>query len=325
MILDPAVNSLDRQHATIARTAEDEIASIQVGKTFLRRGRAVGRRRLDDRDHGGRPDHAGSATDVFNPGPKSICQIAFGMGSSYRSGLIAGLNVEGVESCPRSRACSAYYYPDASQVLADANGRLLVADGRNHIELTSHNLRPRDGRSRRPPFEARAPGCSTRGVLQGGQGHLNPGGVMMEWMPYDQSVDEFRAHAQTFHSVFANDIFVFGPAGFGVYMLGSEAPLEFTVENVRSILSRPGVTADLASAPDAPIASLDPQAWTDLIMAQIWIKGDQVQKFAGDAPLITDDRPYTEYYLVRETLANLFGPRSPRMGRESLKAATPAG
>jgi hypothetical protein len=107
-------------------------------------------------------------------------------------------------------------------------------------------------------------------------------------------------------------------------MLGSEAPVAFDVDNVRAILSRPGVLADLASAPEAPIASLDPQAWTDLIMAQIWIQGDKVQKFAGDAPLITDDRPYTEYYLVRKALARLFGPHSPKMSRESLKAATPA-
>jgi spermidine synthase len=324
VILDPAVNSLDRQHATIARTAEDEIASIQVGKTSLGvpqlwvGGVSMTAITVDARIMPALPL-------MLRPGAKSICQIAFGMGSSYRSGLIAGLDVEGVELVPSVPGMFSYYYPDASQVLADPSGHLLVADGRNHIELTSHKY---DLAMADPPPPIRSSGAGvlySQEFYRAVKAHLNPGGVMMEWMPYDQSVDEFRAHAQTFHSVFANDIFVFGPAGFGVYMLGSEAPLEFTVENVRSILSRPGVTADLASAPDAPIASLDPQAWTDLIMAQIWIKGGQVQKFAGDAPLITDDRPYTEYYLVRETLASLFGPRSPRMSRESLKAATPAG
>jgi len=67
--------------------------------------------------------------------------------------------------------------------------------------------------------------------------------------------------------------------------------------------------ADLAAAPDSSIKTEDLSAWTNLVMGQIWIQGDQVAKFAGNAPIITDDRPYTEYYLVRKALARLFGPR----------------
>jgi hypothetical protein len=155
--------------------------------------------------------------------------------------------------------------------------------------------------------------------------HLNPGGVMMEWIPYDQTVDEFKAHVRTFHSVFEHDILVFGPGESGMYMFGSAQPLEFTPDNVRSILSRPGIVADVASSPLAPTTSLDVDTWTGVIMGQVWIQGDKVAKFAGDAPLITDDRPYTEYYLVRQTLSRLFGPRSPKMGQSTLQAATPAG
>jgi hypothetical protein len=262
---------------------------------------------------------------MLRPQAKTICEIAFGMGSSYRSALIAGLNVEGVELVPSVPGMFDYFYPDAAQVMSNPNGHLVVADGRNHIELTTHmyDLAMADPP---PPIHSSGAGVLySQEFYKAVKAHLNPGGVMMEWMPYDQTVDEFRAHVQTFHSVFPNDILVFGPTDSGVYMLGSEAPVEFTAENVRSILSRPGVVADLASSPQAPIKSLDPQDWADLVMAQIWIKGDQIQKFAGDAALITDDRPYTEYYLVRKVLNRVFGPHSPRMSHESLKAATPAG
>ena len=30
-----------------------------------------------------------------------------------------------------------WYYPDAEAVLADPNGRVIVTDGRNHLELTN--------------------------------------------------------------------------------------------------------------------------------------------------------------------------------------------
>ena len=33
-----------------------------------------------------------------------------------------------------------YYYPDADAVLADPNGRVIVTDGRNHLELTKERF-----------------------------------------------------------------------------------------------------------------------------------------------------------------------------------------
>ena len=33
-----------------------------------------------------------------------------------------------------------YYYPDAAAVLADPNGRVIVTDGRNHLELTDERF-----------------------------------------------------------------------------------------------------------------------------------------------------------------------------------------
>jgi spermidine synthase len=324
IVLDPAVNSQQRAGTTIARTAEDEIASVQAGSTasgykeLWVGGIAMTIITVDARMMPLLPL-------MLRPESRSICQIAFGMGSSYRSALIDGLNVEGVELVPSVPGMFSYYYADAAKVLADPNGRLIVADGRNHIELTTRKY---DLVMADPPPPSHSSGA---GVLYSQQfyeairAHLNAGGVMMEWIPYDMTVDEFRAHVQTFHSVFANNIIVFGPGTSGVFMLGSDAPMSFDAGTVKSVLSRPGIMADLVDAPDSPIATEDVAAWTNLIMGQIWIQGDQVAKFAGDAPLITDDRPYTEYYLVRKTLAKIFGPKPVQMNQKSLQNATPAG
>ena len=177
-----------------------------------------------------------------------------------------------------------------------------------------------------PPIHSSGAGVLySQEFYQAVKAHLNPGGVMMMWIPYDQTVDEFRAHVQTFHSVFPHDILAFGPGKFGVFMLGSDAPLAFDPAAMASILNRPGVIRDLAGAPDSPKTPMDATAWTSFIQGQIWLQGDQVVKFAADAPLITDDRPYTEYYLVRKVLTHFFGPHSLRMTEPNLRAATPAG
>jgi spermidine synthase len=324
IVVDPAVNALGRKGVTIAMTAEDEVASVAAGtnipgvKQLWVGGVSMTAIEIDAR-------LMPTLMLMLRPQSKSICEIAFGMGSSYRSALIAGLNTEGVELVPSVPGMFGYYYPDAPQVMANPDGKVIVADGRNHIELTSkiYDLVMAD-----PPPPIRSSGAGVlysqeyyRAVLA----HLSAGGVMMEWIPNDQTVDEFRAHVQTFHSVFPNDILVFGPGQAGVYMLGSAAPIAFTADNIRSVLSRPGVIADLVSSPRSPTQSTDVETWTNIILGQIWIQGDKVAKFAGNAPLITDDRPYTEYFLVRKAIAKFFGPRSPKMTHETLLAATPVG
>ena len=323
LVVDPAVNTLGRSHATIVETAEDEIASTQAGTD------AAGNKHL----WVGGFSMTGITVDtrlmptlmlMLRPESKTICEIAFGMGSSYRSGLIDGLNVEGVELVPSVPSMFGYFYPDASQVMADPNGHVIIADGRNHIELTTEKY---DLAMADPPPPIHSSGA---GVLYSQEyyrairDHLNPGGVMMEWIPYDQTVDEFRAHVRTFRSVFEHDILVFGPGHSGMYMFGSEQPLEFRPDVVDEILSRPGVIDDLVTAPHAPTASREVADWATVVQDEIWLEGDRVAEFAGDAPLITDDRPYTEYYLVRKVLAKLSGQSSPRMNQTSLMALTPA-
>jgi hypothetical protein len=49
----------------------------------------------------------------------------------------------------------------------------------------------------------------------------------------------------------------------------------------------------------------------------VWVEGDEVDRFAGTGPLITDDRPLPEYFLIRALTA----PASSWMSRASLAQA----
>jgi hypothetical protein len=116
--------------------------------------------------------------------------------------------------------------------------------------------------------------------------------------------------------VFPHVIIVFGPGNNGLFMLGSDQPISFDPAAIQEVLSRPGIVTDLSSAGDSPDHDL--AGWVAEIPQLIWIQGDQVAKFAGTGPLITDDHPLPEYFLLR----HLVGPRSPQVNRKVLQNLT---
>jgi len=141
---------------------------------------------------------------------------------------------------------------------------------------------------------------------------LNPGGVMMQWMPYGQRLDEFQAQIRTFADVWPEVLIAFGPGGYGFLMLGSERPVAFSPGTLEAAIARPGVYEDLSSAFDSP--NLSREEWPDFIRSLVWKEGDEVRAFAGEGPLITDDQPFPEYFLIRRAL----GPGSPTINRQLL-------
>jgi spermidine synthase len=146
---------------------------------------------------------------------------------------------------------------------------------------------------------------SSKEYYEAGRSRLKPGGVMMQWIPYGQTVDEFRAHIRTFRAVYPNVLIAFGPGGYGFFVLGSEKPIQLRDEDIVAALRRPNVLEDLSSAYDSPERT--EAGWVRLVQSLVWIQGDDVARFAGDGPLITDDHPLPEYFLVRR----LWGPPSP--------------
>jgi spermidine synthase len=99
---------------------------------------------------------------MLRPESKTALTVAFGMGSAFRSALIAGLKTDAVELVPSVPLMFGYFYPDASSVLANPNGRLIVTDGRNHMELTDQTYdiivtdRRRRSRARARPSSRRS-------------------------------------------------------------------------------------------------------------------------------------------------------------------------
>jgi spermidine synthase len=314
LVRDPGEARLLREGNLLA-AAEDEIAAVQAGgapdtRSLLVGGTGMTRLTVDAKLMAYLPI-------VTRPDAQRMLVICFGMGSTYRSGLIAGLEVDGVELVPSVLDMFRFFYDDATDVYANRDGELIVTDGRNFVELSDRTY---DVITVDPPPPIESSGTSvlySREFYTASAGRLRAGGVMMEWMPYGQSVDDFRSHVRTFADVFPHVVIGFGPTRRGVYMLGSAEPLPVDAEAVREVLGRDGVLDDLVDTVDAPVTRFD--EWAAIVEGLVWIEGDAVDAFAGDAPLILDDRPGTEYFLLRR----LFGPLSPPMTEPNLRATTP--
>jgi spermidine synthase len=312
LFIDPSVARIQRAHGVIQHATEDEIAAVQAGtingsKQLWVTGTSMTLLTVDAKLMPVLPL-------ILRPASKAELTIAFGMGSAFRASLVAGMKSDAVELVPSVPTVFGDFYPDAQAVLANPNGRVIIADGRNHVELTDRTY---DIIVVDPPPPIESSGVSVISCLefyQAARARLTVGGVMMQWVPYGQTLDEFKAHVRTFRAVFAHVIVAQGPGGYGFFMFGSDQPIDFDEASIREVLARPGILADMTSAFDSP--KLDVDGWVGAIPQLIRLSGDQVSAFAGPGPLITDDRPLPEYFFLRHWL----GTPSPRLSPDQVHA-----
>jgi spermidine synthase len=316
MVADPLINRVSRDNAQILASAEDSVASVQAVNdrntlSLFVGGTSMTSLSVDTRLMAHLPFMA-------RPGATSMCVIAFGMGSGFRSALIDGLTTEAVELVPTVPGMFGNFFSDARQVMANPKGSIVIADGRNFLELTTHRF---DLMIVDPPPPMNSSGTAvlfSREFYQAGRSRLTDGGVMVEWEYNGQTVNEMRSHVRTFRSVFAHVTLVFSRSA-GLYMLGSDKPIDLGPAGIQAVLSKPGVLDDLRSAPDSPAGIESAASWQDFILGHVWISDGAVDEFGAGGTMITDDRPYTEYDYLR----NLLGPHSPQATQTELLKAMP--
>ena len=309
---NPTTTLIEQKHGQVFQATEDEIASVVAGerdgfKQLWVAGTSMTIITVDTKFMPLLPL-------MLRPNASRGLAIAFGMGTAFRTSLRAGVKTDVVELVPSVPQMFHWYYPDAAAVLADPNGKVIIADGRNHVELTSQTY---DFVIVDPPPPIESSGVSVISSLEfyrASKARLNPGGVMVQWVPYGQTIDEFLAHVRTFMSVFPNVRVVAGAGGYGFYMIGSDGPVDFTAAGITAVLNRPGVLADVDDAPDSGHRTA--QAWVDTLLGLTWASGDQLRRAVGSGPLITDDRPLPEYFLIRR----LTNPHAPMLTLGGLRA-----
>jgi predicted membrane-bound spermidine synthase len=259
----------------------------------------------------------GYLSKALRPQAKDFLVIAFGMGSTYRSGLELGMRTDAVELSPTVPSRMPVFFSDASRYLNHPDGRVINSDGRNYVRLSrdTYDLIAVDPA---PPIEsAGSVVLYTHEFLTEGKARLRPGGVFLLWMPYALPMDDLKAHVRTFHNVFPHVSLLLSPGGHGMFMLGSGAPLRFDDQSILQVLGSQQAINDLADSPDYP--RTDGPGWVQAVHRAEWLADDQVTAFTGPGPEITDDRPRSEYFLWRRA----FMSDKAYVNEQMLRAATP--
>jgi spermidine synthase len=276
--------------------AEDELATVDTvggpprGRRLLVGGVGMTSLTVDTK-------LMGYLSKALRPDAKDFLVIAFGMGGTYRSGLQLGLRTDAVELSPTVPGRMPVFFPDGERFLHHPKGRVIVSDGRNYVRLSreTYDMVAVDPA---PPIEsAGSVVLYTREFLTEGKARLRPGGVFMLWIPYALPMEDFKEHVRTFAGVFGHVRLVLSPGRHGVFMFGSDAPLEFAEPNIRQVLGAPEALRDLNDVPDHPPTDAD--GWVDVVRRSQWLADDQLRSFIGTGPQITDDRPRSEYFLWR--------------------------
>jgi spermidine synthase len=228
------------------------------------------------------------------PDATSMLNICFGMGSTYRSSIILGLHTTAVELDPTVPSLMSWFYPDASKYLHSPLGHIILSDGRNYVRLSNkhYNLITVDFPP--PVWSAGAVVLLTQEFYQEAAQRLTADGVFTTYIPKQQSRLE-KMILRTIRPEFRHVSVVYNPTHSGTYIMGSQAPINFTEPALRSVFSSKAAQADLAGAPDFPVRST--AQWVSIIRHSVWLTDNQVNAYAGTGPVITDDHPLIEYFL----------------------------
>lgn len=236
--------------------------------------------------------------------PRDVLVICFGMGTSFRSALSWGASCTSVDLVPSVPELFEYFHPDAAEIRRLPGARIVVDDGRRFLERTSEQF---DVIVIDPPPPPEAAGSSllySREFYAIAKQRLRPGGILQQWYPggYDFNLASIAGAIQAeFPHVLSFQSF----EGWGAHFLASETPLEKPTPATLASRLPPRAAADLVEWGPEPTAEAQ---FTGVLMRWFVLQ----EGSAGPrAPALTDDRPLTEYFFLRQMKRTPTGTEKP--------------
>ena len=234
---------------------------------------------------------------AIDPSASRFLDIGFGMGTTFRSGINLGLHTDVVDLSPSVPQQMPTFYADAQHYLHSPLGHVITADGRNYVRFTDrrYDIISVDPP---PPIQSADGGILyTKEFYGEGLSRLRAHGVMVEWLYFGVTMQQLKEQLRTFWSSFPYVDFLLSPLHGGIYMIGSPSPIQLDAATMTRTLSTPEARHDLSGAPDyREIAGVP---WSAELDRMEWLHGGQVNSLTAGAPLITDDHPLTEYFLLQ--------------------------
>jgi predicted membrane-bound spermidine synthase len=223
---------------------------------------------------------------IHNGEPKSAMVIALGTGITCGS-LLADPSLERrvcVELLPEVVRAAALFDGNFD-VTNDERVTIDVADGRHH--LLRHDdrydlitLEPP------PPSAAGVANLYSREFYELARDRLNENGLVAQWWPLaTQNDEDSRSIVRAMLEVFPH-LSVWTTEIHEMLLVGSMEPLELDAQRISRRFEEPSIASALAE-----VGVKSPAA-----LVATWVTGrDELERYAGAAPPVTDDHPVIEY------------------------------
>ena len=231
---------------------------------------------------------------AFHGRARSIAVICFGMGTTFRSALDWNVDTTAVDLARSVPEAFPYYFDDAPALMKHPNGHIVIDDGRRFLNSGRKTF---DVITIDPPPPLEAAGSSllySKEFYDILKAHLNPGGLVQQWAPKGESLIESaiaRSLVESFPHVVAFRSF----DGWGTHFTASMTPI--AVPTPEEFLGRLPEAArhDLVEWNTGNLR--DAGAFVSAVLNRRIPVEDML--VSDRTVVITDDRPFNEYYLVR--------------------------
>src|SRR5205823_6406449 len=191
----------------------------------------------------------GHVPALIHPNPRSILTVGFGAGVTAGS-FVTYPNVESIVICELESqippASTKYFGQQNYNVLNDRRTRIIYDDARHYIFTT----RDKFDVITTDPIHPWVKGTSTlysKEYYELVKDHLNPGGVVAQWLPiYDSDPETIKTELATFFDVFSNGTIWsnnLNGDGYDLVLIGQADATVINVDDVQRRLDEPAYTA----------------------------------------------------------------------------------
>jgi spermidine synthase len=222
---------------------------------------------------------------LFDRDPKSVLFMCFGSGITAGTLALNDFDViDAVEISPEVLEAAPFFETDNLGVIQNDALVFHIDDGRNYLLRTPKTY---DVITFEPMPLALA-GVSTfytQEYYQHCLARLNPGGIVSQWVPLHSLTPELvRALVRTFISVFPESTLWFVNAD--LFLIGSNQPLQIDFAAAQQRLGKPALRDALEEA--GLCGPID-------VVACFLMDKTHTSQFAGEGPVMTDNRPWAEF------------------------------
>jgi spermidine synthase len=219
---------------------------------------------------------------MLHPDPQRA--LVIGLGGGVTAGAVAmhpHTQVDVVELSSTVVAAATLFSHANGDVLTRPNVRLRVDDGRNYLALTDQRYDAVTADIIQP-IHAGAGNLYSVEYFRLARSVLRPGGVMLQWIGHRES-EHYRLIMRTFLEAFPDATLWSG----GALMVGGLEPLRISRETYERRLANPDVRFALTRI------GLDT---FDALLNRFTASADEMRRFVGSGPILTDDRPALEFH-----------------------------